>query len=97
MNIQQALSGGAEPSQFTKDGESLHEKKHKDWNCVTCHDWHGAPGTSGINRGRMLLPFITVNEFPYQGENSCGTPNEGSGNLGREFNGQWVNYNFGCH
>lgn len=97
MNIQQALSGGSEPSAFKKESESLHRKAHSRFNCVTCHDWHGSPGTQGINRGRTLQPFITVQSFPYNEEHSCGTPSNSSGNLGRFINGTWVNYSLGCH
>ncbi len=91
------MSGGSDPSQFKEEGESLHQNKHSGWNCVTCHDGHGAEGTTGINRGRTLAPFIRVNNFPYTGKSSCSTPSQSSGSLGRIINGTWVNYSFGCH
>ena len=56
LDIQDAINNGNEPTEFKKDGESLHEKKHKDWNCVSCHDWHGAAGNpSGEDRGAMRV------------------------------------------
>jgi predicted CxxxxCH...CXXCH cytochrome family protein len=92
------VDGNTDQSEFYKDGnESLHEKKHDEWNCQTCHDWHGGPGTAGVDRGRLLFPYINVTQFPYQDKDSCSTPRESSGNLGREVNGQWVQFSFGCH
>ena len=73
-----ALAGGNEPSQFKKENESLHRKEHSGYNCQNCHLSHGSSGTAGINRGRLLMNYMDVNNFPYTGEGSCGTnPNGG--------------------
>ncbi|MBI4817592.1 MAG: CxxxxCH/CxxCH domain-containing protein [Deltaproteobacteria bacterium] len=78
-NIASVLAGGAETTMFRKQGDALHKKKHNAWNCQACHDWHGTTGTQGINRGRMLLNYMIVNQFSatngYNGESSCSTPN----------------------
>lgn len=82
LNIASALQGGSEPSQFKKENESLHRKEHNKYNCQNCHLDHGSSGTNGINRGRLLMNYMTVNQFPYRGEGSCGTNPNG---------------NFSCH
>ncbi len=75
LNISGALQGGSDPSYFRDGGESLHRNAHNGWNCQSCHEWHGSGGTQGINRGRMLLNYIKVNQFNngYSGKSSCGT------------------------
>jgi predicted CxxxxCH...CXXCH cytochrome family protein len=74
-NIAVALANGLQdPTGFRKVGnEGLHRKAHNKWNCQSCHDEHGSPGNSllpqpggrpyngnVINRGRMLLDYMTI-------------------------------------
>jgi predicted CxxxxCH...CXXCH cytochrome family protein len=62
---------GTDPTAFrTAEG---HGGSHAGYNCQDCHTWHGNGGNTGIQRGRMLLPFINVKAFPYTGMSSCGT------------------------
>ena len=85
LNIQLALNGGTEPTQFKTNDGSQHRKNHSGYNCQNCHSWHGTSGTAGTNRGRMLYNYINVRTFPYTGKNSCGTTPGANG------------FNFNCH
>ncbi|MBI5511521.1 MAG: CxxxxCH/CxxCH domain-containing protein [Deltaproteobacteria bacterium] len=95
LDLRSTMNGGAEVTQFKDGGAALHREQHGGWNCVSCHDWHGSTGTSGTNRGRLLLPFLTVNAFPYNGKNNCSMP---SASFGRTFIGTFYSYtSFSCH
>jgi predicted CXXCH cytochrome family protein len=76
FSILAAIMGG--PDAFNLQGSSLHNLGHGGLACTSCHTWHGSPGPSGINRGRMLLPSIIINQYDpamgYAGQSSCGTP-----------------------
>ncbi len=41
--------------------------------CTYCHDAHGTRGNRGIRRGKLLYPWLIVNEFPYRSRRSCTT------------------------
>jgi predicted CxxxxCH...CXXCH cytochrome family protein len=80
MNISAALSGGTDPSSFKIGSSSQHRSNHSGYNCQSCHDWHGSPGTKGAyNRGRMVLNYMGVSQFPYSRASSCST---GGGPIG---------------
>ncbi|MFO0729209.1 MAG: CxxxxCH/CxxCH domain-containing protein [Myxococcota bacterium] len=85
LNINAALSGGTEPTQFKTPDGSQHRKNHSGYNCQNCHSWHGTTGSAGTNRGRMLYTYLSVRTFPYTGKSSCSTSPGGSG------------FNFSCH
>ncbi|MBI2376255.1 MAG: CxxxxCH/CxxCH domain-containing protein [Deltaproteobacteria bacterium] len=78
-NIASVLAGGSETTMFRKGSDPLHRVKHGGWNCQACHQWHGTNGTQGINRGRMLLNYMIINQFSastgYSNKDSCSTPN----------------------
>jgi hypothetical protein len=79
LNIAQALSGGTDPSEFILDGDhstSWHRIEHSDFSCLNCHHWHGSSGTTGIQRGRMLLDYIDVGDTAYTRIRDCGTSGE---------------------
>lgn len=41
--------------------------------CTYCHDVHGTRGNTGVPRGKLLYPWLSVNEFPYRQKGSCST------------------------
>lgn len=40
--------------------------------CTYCHDVHGANGPVGVQRDGSFYPWLTIREFPYRGQRSCG-------------------------
>jgi predicted CxxxxCH...CXXCH cytochrome family protein len=83
LNIATALNGGTDPTMFKDGNQGQHGDHHDRFNCQNCHLSHGSPGTGGINRGRLLRSYMSVDNFPYTGEGSCNTPTAGN--------------NFSCH
>ncbi|MCB9649094.1 MAG: cytochrome c3 family protein, partial [Deltaproteobacteria bacterium] len=76
LNIATERNGGTIVTLFKKGGDALHKEAHKGYSCFNCHDEHGSSGTTGINRGRLLLNYMRVNNFNngYSGKGSCSTP-----------------------
>ena len=74
-NPSTGVSGAKTPSQtsWSRHTSSYHGGRYT---CQNCHDWHGSPGTSPVQRGRMIVNF-GVRSYPYGGESTCsasGTP-----------------------
>lgn len=76
LNIATEQNGGQIVTLFKKGGDALHKEEHRGYACMNCHDEHGSSGTAGINRGRLLLNYMRVNNFNngYSNKGSCSTP-----------------------
>jgi len=70
------VSGALTPSQADWN-KHTHGDHIGRYTCQNCHDWHGSPGTSPRQRGRMIVNF-GVDNFPYGGKGTCGGGADGT-------------------
>ena len=79
VDIKSELANKAsQQSEFTVGSTNLHyvhasPQARRRFGCTYCHDVHGSEGSSGINRGAGLYPWLRIREFPYTGKRSCGS------------------------
>ena len=73
-------SRGAPQTNFRIGNHGLHAThaassvhRNEGVGCTYCHDSHGSRGNRGLFRGKLLYPWLIVNEFPYRSKRSCST------------------------